>query len=251
VSGGVVVAGGKSGSGVWQRIVNQIPPCTVFVSGFLGKCAVMRRLALPLVAIGIDADQRVVDWWLERQPLENATDQTATVFSCEDVVRWLRESFRPGCFEPWGGRGGRWPRERVFVYLDPPYLAAVRRDGCRRLYRHELSDSGHRRMLEAVLALPCPVLINHPRCELYDRRLHSWRTIEYRTMGRAGLYSDCLWANYPEPCELQDYRFAGRNKRQRERIRRRCRNWLAALRRMQCHERGAVLQAIGAEFGGR
>lgn len=31
--------GGKGGSGVYQAIINQIPPHNSFVSGFLGHCA--------------------------------------------------------------------------------------------------------------------------------------------------------------------------------------------------------------------
>jgi hypothetical protein len=209
-------------------------------------------MRLPLVAIGLDADQRVVEAWLDRPPLENATDKTATVFACEDAIEWIGRAFcRDGWFRPWDGRGGVWRAEDVFLYLDPPYLSAVRRAGCRRLYRYELAEQEHRRLLAAVVGLGCRVLINHPRCELYEGRLRRWRTMDYQAMGRGGLYADCLWANYPEPSELQDYRFVGRNKRQRERIRRRCRNWVAGLRRMNGLERGAVLAAVAAEFGGR
>lgn len=35
--------GGKDGSGVAQRLINQIPPHDVFVSPFLGDCAILRK----------------------------------------------------------------------------------------------------------------------------------------------------------------------------------------------------------------
>ena len=228
--------GGKSGAGVWQRIINQIPPCEVFVSGFLGNCAVMRRLRLPRVAIGIDADLDVIEQWRRNQKAVRSNAITLLHGCCLD---WLK-SFFVHMDEPAG----------VLVYLDPPYMLGPR--GGRLYYRHELSDDQHGQLAEIVATLPCRVLLNHPRCELYDAALGGWRRVEYRAMTRGGkLMDDCLWANYPEPDELQDYRFVGRNKRQRERIRRRCRNWVASLKRMGTHERGAMLAAVAAEFGGR
>ena len=35
--------GGKSGAGIYQQIINQIPPHEAFISGCLGYCGIMRH----------------------------------------------------------------------------------------------------------------------------------------------------------------------------------------------------------------
>jgi DNA adenine methylase len=48
----MVYYGGKDGAGVAQRLINQIPPHRVFVSAFLGDCAVLRRIRPAELTIG-------------------------------------------------------------------------------------------------------------------------------------------------------------------------------------------------------
>jgi len=55
--------------------------------------------------------------------------------------------------------------------------------------------------------------------------------------------------NFPEPAELHDYRYLGDDKRQRERIARRRRNWLAGLKRASPLERRAILDACQQAVG--
>ena len=56
--------GGKNGSGVYQAIINQIPPHDIFISGFAGNCGVLankKRAAMANIAIDLDAS--VVNGW--------------------------------------------------------------------------------------------------------------------------------------------------------------------------------------------
>ena len=64
-------------------------------------------------------------------------------------------------------------------------------------------------------------------------------------MTRGGtLATEWVWFNYPEPDELHDYRFLGRDFRERERINRKKRRWVARLKGMRRLERQALLSAI-------
>ena len=55
--------GGKSGPGVYHRLINLMPPHQVYCEPFLGVGAVM-RLKLPAeYNIGVDLDREVIERW--------------------------------------------------------------------------------------------------------------------------------------------------------------------------------------------
>ena len=300
-------AGGKDGAGVWQRIVNQIPPHDVWVSAFAGDCAVTRHIRPAAATVLIDLDREVLRRW-ELRP------RPGQLLYAWDAVTWLREAFfrrslqdeslksataaavagssvagssddcrqmprNPtdaaadatfsGCRAVWepgavaffrglvpqaapvaetrvaagGDSGSRDPvPPRVFVYADPPYLHSTR--GKTKIYRHELDEDSHMRLLTVLRELPCQVLLHGYPSTLYSEALQDWRTFTFKAMTRGGMRTEQVWCNYREPLELHDYSQVGTNKRQRERIRRRCRNWSAALARVGPLERGAILQAL-------
>lgn len=256
--------GGKDGAGVYQRLINQIPPHDLFVSAFLGDCAILRRKLPAAVSIGIDRDRENVQRWAREQPLPGLR------LYCCCGIEWLRHAFdldlvqspdsgavdRPPlklatvAAAAFGGQdldaenGGSGRVPRVFVYLDPPYLLDSRRSR-RPLYKHELSEAQHEQLLSTVVRLPCQVMVSHYPHSLYADLLRGWRTFRFDAQTRGGARAtEQVWCNYPEPLELHDARYVGGNKRERERVRRRVRNWVDGLARMLPEERQAVLDAI-------
>jgi len=235
--------GGKSGSGVYQRIISQMPPHERYVEPFLGGGAVMRRKLPARWNHGVDLDVEVVrraayldahgEWVSSGARIAASGDVGPATFEFEfgDGVGWLRE------------RKSWW---RTLVYCDPPYPMSVR-SSPRRMYRHELSDERHMELLGVLLALPALVMVSGYPCELYNQALASWRVVKYRTMTRGGRMADeCLWCNFPEPVELHDYRYLGQDYRERERIRRKQARWVARLAGMTVLERRAVESALAA-----
>jgi len=55
--------GGKDGAGVFQAIINQIPPHDVYVEPFLGSGAIMRYKRLAKYNWGFDKDSKVIGLW--------------------------------------------------------------------------------------------------------------------------------------------------------------------------------------------
>ena len=53
--------GGKNGSGVYQTIINLMPPHEVYIEPFLGAGAVMRLKRPAARNIGIDLDPEALD----------------------------------------------------------------------------------------------------------------------------------------------------------------------------------------------
>lgn len=231
----ITYPGGKAGSGVYQKIINQMPPHRTYIEPFLGGAAIMRAKRPALINIGIDMDQRVVR---EQRFVENLGNVPNLQLVWANGVKYLtahQDLLAEDCL----------------VYCDPPYLMSTR-SSQRQLYAFEMADEeSHRRLLEVLLGLRCMVMISGYWSSLYEELLQGWRTYSFQAMTRGGtLATEWLWMNYPEPVELHDYRFLGETFRERERIKRKKARWSARLERMPVLERQALLMAID-EFGSR
>jgi hypothetical protein len=102
----------------------------------------------------------------------------------------------------------------------------------------------HESFLTMVQGLKCRVMISGYPSKIYDHHLQGWRCISYRTRTRGRTLTECLWCNFPEPTELHDWRFAGRNFRQRLAMNRQAARWLNRLETLPPIQRGFLLQAI-------
>lgn len=215
--------GGKNGSGVYQAIINQIPPHRVYVEPFLGSGAIMRMKKPALASIGVDADAAVIASF-------DGASIPGLKLICDDALVWLDQEFTAD----------------TFIYLDPPYLMETR-SSHRNYYRYELTDDDHLRLLKLITAwnLKCKIAISGYYSDLYVNSLAGWRKISFQTTTRGGgKATEYLWMNYPEPLELHDYRYLGSNFRERERIKRKKTRWAARLQRMPSLERMALLATI-------
>lgn len=55
--------GGKSGAGVYQRIINLIPPHRMLIVPFAGHCGIVRNIRPAEETIVIDRSEKVCQWW--------------------------------------------------------------------------------------------------------------------------------------------------------------------------------------------
>lgn len=212
--------GGKNGSGVWQAIINQMPPHRVYIEAFLGSGAVIRRKRPAAVNIGIEIDPITI---AAVQPLLSAVDVVEG-----EAVEWLKDY-------PAG--------EDVLIYADPPYLRSVRSEQ-RDLYRWEFaSEQEHRKLLDLAKSSPAMWIISGYWSQLYADELKGWRTVKYQTSTRRGAVTEWLWCNFTKPTRLHDYRAVGANKTERQRIKRKKERWRSTLSRMTALERNAVFEA--------
>lgn len=214
--------GGKAGSGVYQKIINLMPPHRVYVEGFLGGGSIMRIKRPAAVNIGVEIDYAVY--------LERAKEWPSLAIIHTDFLEWLKFSDVPN-------------REGVLIYLDPPYLMSTRSTK-RPIYDHEFhTEAEHAALLSAILPLSDRVMISGYPSQLYDDMLATWRRIEFTGVSRGGPTTEVVWCNFPEPAELHDYRFLGETFRQRQDIRRQKDRWIAKLRAMPSQKRFAILAA--------
>lgn len=247
--------GGKNGAGVYQTIINQMPPHRVYVEPFLGGGAIMRLKLPAALNVGIDLDAGVIAGFRERgsalstiadtarpedtrrrrssdPPMESSTVEHGEVgryrWICGDAIAYLQKR-RYGLNE--------------LVYCDPPYMHETR--GRKDRYKFEMTDVDHRRFLRVALEVPAMVIISGYWTPLYATMLAAWNHSTFQTTNRAGqLTEEHLWFNYPAPVELHDYRYLGANFRERERIKRKKARWTAKLAKMPLLERQAIMGAL-------
>ena len=214
--------GGKNGAGVFQRLINLMPPHRVYVEAFLGSGAIMRRKRPAAINVGIDVDRSVIGAHRRREGF---------TFICGNALDWLAR-------QTWRGD--------ELVYCDPPYLGTAR-GSARPIYRHEmLGEAEHVELLRILAPLPAMVMLSGYASELYDRTLAGWRRVEFQAMTRGGLATEVVWLNFPEPARLHDYRFLGEDFHDRGRIARKLRRWVRKLEKLPVLERAAILDALNA-----
>jgi DNA adenine methylase len=222
--------GGKAGAGVYQTIINQMPPHHTYIEPFLGGGAVMRLKRPATLNIGIDLDAAVIAMFDDVACTTARSGDAGSRFCFNecDALTYLRAY-------PYSGG--------ELVYCDPPYMHRTR--GRINLYAHEMTDEQHAELLEVIKALPCRVMISGYWTRLYADMLTSWRHTTFQAMTRAGrTATESLWCNFAEPLMLHDYRYLGSDFRERERIKRKKTRWVTKLKTMPALERHALLAVI-------
>lgn len=270
--------GGKSGPGIYQRLINLIPRHRILVSAFAGKCGVVRHIKPAENTIVIDADEMICEWWSSWR--RTKAGRHLEIHHC-DSIEWLRHRFgfteypaSGSCDGRSHGTGSRLTRglsptsatpdpastatvaelrvpaathenpTEYFVFADPPYVLSERAHG--KQYACELTDADHLRLLRILTQIPASaagIMVCGYSSPLYAS-LEPWFSIDHRVPTRGGLQDERIWLNYKPPAELHDYRYLGDCRRNRERIRRRQINWREQLEKMNPMERAAMLEEL-------
>ena len=205
--------GGKSGAGVYQTIINHMPPHDIYIEPFLGAGAIINHKKPARINIGIDIDPYVKRLWKD-DVIENVHD--ADILT-HDGLKFL-QTFRF--------------KGNELVYCDPPYLQSTRSK--RNLYTYEFSDEQHLELLGTIRVLPCMVMISGYYSDMYAENLSTWNHTTFEAMTRGGTKAtEWLWYNFPKPDKLHDYSYVGDNYRERERINKKVKRWIKTLTKCQ------------------
>lgn len=244
--------GGKGGAGVYQRIINRMPPHEVYIEPFFGGGAIMLHkrparlnIALDLVAPSELASVPEVRERFARSPTANPGERRRKIqpaTALPDPEFQFIQGDGIGFLETHTFTGAE------LVYCDPPYLMETRSGGP--LYEHEMSDVDHRRLLRCILDLPCLVMLSGYQNPMYSQALKGWNSIHYPVMTRGGsLKTEWLWYNFRDPVFLHDYQYLGEDYQQRWNLTKQKRRWRAKLEKMPLQQRQALMQAIADTFG--
>lgn len=223
--------GSKAASGVYQKIIAEMPPHDTYIETHLGGGAVMLRKPPAMCNIGIDVDElTLVDFAHEHNRLYIDLVRA-------DAVDYLNhyDFYRAG---------------RVLIYADPPYLHETRTGNAR--YRYEYSVADHERLLSCLVSLPknVSVILSGYPSQLYDESLTGWRSKEFQAMTRGGVRTEKIWMNYPEG-RAYTHTFAGKDYNDRHRIKRKVERWRAKYAALPPAERLAIMVALNEVDAGQ
>ncbi len=209
--------GSKGASGLYQAIINLMPPHDTYIEPFLGAGGILRRKAPAQRTLVNDLNPACID---------HCHDLNVETFS-QDAQEFLQTID----FSSTG---------RTLIYCDPTYVHETRTSNNR--YAHEMTDDDHQRLLALLLSLDCYVMISGYRHPIYDV-LDDWYSIDVQAMTRGGVRTETIWCNF-EPSEMHYHRYAGKNFTDRQRIQRKAERWASRYAAMPPGERQAVLAAL-------
>ncbi|HEC0400351.1 TPA: DNA adenine methylase [Klebsiella aerogenes] len=223
--------GSKAASGVYQKIIAEMPPHDTYIETHLGGGAIMLRKPPARFNIGIDKDEEALTNFMEcaeYKPLPNLE------LINSDAVDIL-ESFihRPPEVS-----------NRVLLYVDPPYLLETRTGNAR--YRCDYQIADHVRLLACLKSLPpeINIILSGYPSQLYDDLLSSWRSKEFQAMTRGGVRTEKIWMNFPKGAAYS-HTFAGKDYNDRYRIKRKAQRWKEKFAALPSAERLAIMVALG------
>lgn len=229
--------GGKNGGGSYQRIINHMPPHSVYIEAFLGSGAVLRNKRPAGRNIGIDRSQKALSLCLE---LAAGTSNHLSLLDGDalkllpSLKLMMSDSFSFLINQP-----------DTLIYADPPYMTETRKGAD--IYDFEMSDADHERLLDILTSARCMVMISGYRSTLYDDLLTGFHRVDYMAQTRRGMVPESLWMNFAPPVALHDYSHLGNDYRERERIKRKKARWAAKIKNMDRQERLAIMDILTTE----
>ncbi|HCI6948769.1 TPA: DNA adenine methylase [Klebsiella pneumoniae] len=223
--------GSKAASGVYQKIIAEMPPHDTYIETHLGGGAVMLRKPPARQNWGVDIDPETIEAFNQGNPDFLDTLADTLFLDVGDAVEFLR------CFD-YASAG------RVLIYSDPPYLPETRSSSAR--YRHEYTVTDHECLLTCLMSLPenVSVILSGYPSQLYDEMLPGWRSKEFQAMTRGGVRTEKIWMNYPEGAAYS-HAFAGKDYNDRYRIKRKAQRWKEKFAALPTAERLAIMVALG------
>ncbi|MDU4998210.1 MAG: DNA adenine methylase [Enterobacteriaceae bacterium] len=222
--------GSKAASGVYQKIIAEMPPHDTYIETHLGGGAVMLRKPPALKNWGIDIDMETIESFNNDNSefLDALADNL--FIDIGDAVDFLQG------FD-FASAG------QVLVYSDPPYLPATRSSSAR--YRHEYTLNDHYRLLQCLSSLPenVSVIVSGYPSSVYDNALPGWRTREFQAMTRGGVRTEKIWMNFAAG-RAYSHTFAGKDYNDRSRIKRKAKRWADKYAALPASERLAIMVAL-------
>lgn len=217
--------GGKTSSAIVPRLLGLMPAHRRYFEPFMGYGGLLLRKRPAEWDIGIDADPHAV-------AAVRALNQPGVLAMRGEAMAFLASA-------------AAWLDPQDLVYLDPPYLGAVRSPD---LYEHEFAtDQQHTRLLQRAKQLKCRVMISGYYSAIYASLLKGWHRRHYMAPTRGGVRQEFVWMNYdPDRVALHEPARAGWTWRERERRRKKAKRWASMLRAMPPAERQMIAECLAA-----
>lgn len=218
--------GAKSGSGIIQWLINNIPYHLRYFELFAGSAQLYQAKKKSKKSVLADIDKCVIDTLKRTTDIHFLMQDDAICGSFFEVINFFEFTHED------------------FIYLDPPYPKSSRRSE-RPIYKHELLEDGqHKDLLIIARKLEANVMISTRQNKLYDIMLHDWRKKKFETRGRHGTEVEVIYMNYPEPTILHQYDYLGNDYIDRQRIKRKVKRFYNKLQQLPPLEKHLFIQQL-------
>ncbi|MCF6204063.1 MAG: DNA adenine methylase [Methylococcaceae bacterium] len=214
--------GSKNQAGTYQRIISLMPPHSLYIESHLGTGVVMKKKPACKYSFGVDPNEEIL-----------------SAFKCDKGEVLVNSSFIDFISQL-----NLDDYDDVLIYSDPPYLLETRKSTAR--YKYEYSEQDHIDLLRTLKGLSSRKVKNIISCypsKLYDEELHNWNSIKYQTMTHGGPVTEQLYFDF-EPDGLHWIKYAGKNRTDRQRIKRKVASWKGKYEGLPDEERVAILAGL-------
>lgn len=256
--------GNKGMPGLWQFIVNRIPPHDLYYEMFAGSGTIARilpgsqkilvdlnteticalRKDLP-AAQCVHADAiRILQSFSTVAPGTRSfrkLQSKRTVGTSELLQLQLKATVQARGNVPWPLQSEiTVPDGKVMIYADPPYMISSLLSG-KKLYKHILTDLQHKQFVIACSKLKVNCMISHPENDMYDTYLQGWTKEKFKVSYHGKIAEECIYYNYPRPEQLQTYNYVGEDCWDRQGVKRKIERLARKLAALPALERNAVI----------
>jgi site-specific DNA-adenine methylase len=221
--------GQKKVDGVFHKIINEIPTHKVYYELYAGTAAIAKLIKGSGAKIVLNDINRSV---VAKLKCISELEATITTKPATNVLEKLIHTSAS---------------TDNFVFLDPPYLHSTRPNSTT-VYNNEMTDRDHIQLLLAVLQLKCNCMIIHPKCELYDKMLSSWRKVYIKIRYNRKTSIECLYMNYDSPNELQSDQYLGKDCWDRQRIKRKAERMVQKFDLLPILERNYIMKLLKEKY---
>lgn len=216
--------GNKGSLGVYQKIINQIPPCDTFIELFAGSAVISEYIYGSCRIHLNDIDKNVYSGLKKKFP--GSPQLKITMYPALKLLLSMSS----------GNKG-------QVLFIDPPYIKETRPSN-KDIYKIEMSMvDPHEQLLKTVVKKNLVSIITHPPHEIYEYYLKDWHKIPFIQQGHIKPFNDCIWLNYT-PGKLLTYKFLGVDFTDRQRIKRKINRWVNKLNSLPILERNAIVESI-------
>lgn len=221
--------GGKNQSGTFQKLINIIPPHSIYLELFAGSAAIYNNIDTCSLSILMDIDPIVC------ANLSKIVRPGAIIIN-HDAISFLKCSVDLITFLHDIGHC-------VFMYLDPPYPFSVRKS-VDPIYKYEMSDPQHVELLKLISHVKFNFAISSYQNELYDSHLSGCNIIDFNNATRQGIARERVYFNYELPDKLHDYSFIGNDFRERAKFKMQRDHMVSKINRMPALLRNSILDNL-------
>ena len=224
--------GGKNSNGVYQILINLVPPHKIKYECFAGSAMLTRLMKPSEKTFVVEIDNSFTDKYKINE-IPGVTVLNEDAFKVLSSLRYVITE----------------KADQVFIWCDPPYPRFTRRSPKKKIFKYDLTIEDHERLCKLLITLPFKIAISSYRNPVYDEILQKWNRFDYTTHAQNKKVIESVYYNYDlSNGERHDYAYVGHDRYRRREVRNIAARMIRRLNWVKPEERQAILYRISESF---